>query len=201
MVEHLGSGQSNTARPCRAVRDQTAVHICRGGPSHDSIANHRQQRGDVRRHADDCGVVVLPQLFRIPVVGTPVWTYGFMLATAFMLGLWIAVRCATEDGLPGKKIYDAGLLMIPSALVGAQLMNLAETGSAPAGHGLASGSYLGGFLMAGAVSAILMRRWRLPWRRVADAFAPSLALGYAIARMGCFLAGCCWGKPASSWIG
>jgi phosphatidylglycerol:prolipoprotein diacylglycerol transferase len=41
----------------------------------------------------------------------------------------------------------------------------------------------------------------LPWPKTADAFAPGIALGHAIGRLGCFSAGCCWGKPTTSWIG
>jgi phosphatidylglycerol:prolipoprotein diacylglycerol transferase len=121
-----------------------------------------------------------------------------MLALAFTVGLWMTVQLAKEDGLPPGKVYDVGLALIPSALLGAQLMTLLDAGAAP---WPGSGGYLGGFLMAVAVSAILMRLWRLPWRKSADAFAPSLAAGYGITRLGCFLAGCCWGKPTGSWIG
>ena len=46
-----------------------------------------------------------------------------------------------------------------------------------------------------------MRRWKLPWAKTSDAFAPAVALGHAIGRLGCFSAGCCWGKPTTSWIG
>jgi phosphatidylglycerol:prolipoprotein diacylglycerol transferase len=46
-----------------------------------------------------------------------------------------------------------------------------------------------------------MRKHRMPWLRTADAFAPGLALGHAIGRLGCFAAGCCYGKPTSAWWG
>src|SRR6185295_13651406 len=63
------------------------------------------------------------------------------------------------------------------------------------------GVFYGGFIAAVIASVILMRRWNLPWRKTADAFAPGIALGHAIGRLGCFSAGCCWGVPTSSWIG
>src|SRR5258707_1191447 len=98
---------------------------------------------------------MLPELFRI--LGAPIWSYGFMLATAFTIGLWLTVRFAGEDGLPAEKVYNVGLALIPSALLGAQLMTLLDAGPVPAGYRLkpfsfttlsGSGSYLGGFLMA-----------------------------------------------------
>src|SRR6185295_11765986 len=63
------------------------------------------------------------------------------------------------------------------------------------------GVFYGGFIAAVIASVILMRRWNLPWRKTADAFAPGIALGHAIGRLGCFSAGCCWGVPTTSWIG
>jgi phosphatidylglycerol:prolipoprotein diacylglycerol transferase len=46
-----------------------------------------------------------------------------------------------------------------------------------------------------------MRRNQMPWLRTADAFAPGLALGHAIGRLGCFAAGCCYGKHTEAWWG
>jgi phosphatidylglycerol:prolipoprotein diacylglycerol transferase len=63
------------------------------------------------------------------------------------------------------------------------------------------GVFYGGLLFALVTSVVLMRLYKLPWRKTADAFAPGIAVGHAIGRMGCFSAGCCWGKPTDSWIG
>jgi phosphatidylglycerol:prolipoprotein diacylglycerol transferase len=57
--------------------------------------------------------------------------------------------------------------------------------------------FYGGFLGAVVTAYVLVRRYRLPWWRTADAFAPGIALGQAIGRQGCFAAGCCWGKPTT----
>jgi phosphatidylglycerol:prolipoprotein diacylglycerol transferase len=153
---------------------------------------------------------MLPELFKIPWLGIPVWSYGFMLATAFTVGLAMTVRLAASDGLPTREIYRLGLCLIPSAILGGKLMLIFTNWQLFGGDWQlvlspnslqASGGFLGGFLMALAISVILMRLWKLPWLKTADAFTPAIALGYAITRMGCFLAGCCWGKPTFSWIG
>jgi len=47
----------------------------------------------------------------------------------------------------------------------------------------------------------LIRWYKLPFWKVADAFAPGVALGQAIGRQGCFAAGCCWGKPTDAFCG
>jgi phosphatidylglycerol:prolipoprotein diacylglycerol transferase len=63
------------------------------------------------------------------------------------------------------------------------------------------GVYYGGFL-GGFFALLLLVLWyKLPFWKVADAFAPGVALGQAFGRQGCFAAGCCWGKPTGSAVG
>lgn len=153
---------------------------------------------------------MFPELFRIPWLDIPLSTYGLLLAVAFLLSLWLAARLAGADGLPRHKVYDLGLYILASGLIGSKLlMIVTEWGE----FGFtwrrvfsldllqSGGVFFGGFLAAVAVSIFLVRRWNLPWRKTADAFAPAIAFGHAIGRLGCFSAGCCWGKPTASWIG
>jgi phosphatidylglycerol:prolipoprotein diacylglycerol transferase len=153
---------------------------------------------------------MLPELFKIPVLGIPLSTYGLLLATAFIAALWATARFAERDGLPKNKVYDLGLYILASALIGAKVLMIFTDWDEFRGDWRrmisldvlrSGGVYFGGFIIALAVSVILMRVWKLPWRKTADAFAPGIALGHAIGRLGCFSAGCCWGKPTSSWIG
>lgn len=153
---------------------------------------------------------MLPELFRIPGLDLPVSTYGLLLAIAFILALWITARLAAGDGLPKNKIYDLGLYILASSLVGSKLLMVITEWDEFKGDWSrilspdflrSGGVFFGGFLAALVASVLLMRRYKLPWRRTADAFAPGVALGHAIGRLGCFSAGCCWGKPTDSWIG
>jgi phosphatidylglycerol:prolipoprotein diacylglycerol transferase len=153
---------------------------------------------------------VFPELFRIPGLGIPIATYGLLLAIAFIAALWLTARLAERDGLPRNRIYDLGLYILASALIGSKALMVIVEWSDFAGDWRrifsfdlwrSAGVYYGGFLIALLVSVILMRRWHLPWRKTSDAFAPGIALGHAIGRLGCFSAGCCWGKPTTSWIG
>jgi phosphatidylglycerol:prolipoprotein diacylglycerol transferase len=57
------------------------------------------------------------------------------------------------------------------------------------------GVFYGGLIGAVLAGFFLMRRWKLPWWKTADACAPGIALGNFFGRQGCFSAGCCWGKP------
>jgi phosphatidylglycerol:prolipoprotein diacylglycerol transferase len=107
--------------------------------------------------------------------------------------------------LPRERVYDLGLWMLLAALVGSKLLML-WTEPVYREHPLqllsldflrSGGVFYGGFLGAVLVGYLLIRRYRLPWWKTADAFAPGIALGQAIGRQGCFAAGCCWGKPTS----
>ena len=153
---------------------------------------------------------MFPELFKIPGLNWPLSTYGLLLAIGFILALWLIAKLAEQDGLPKNRVYDLGLYILASALIGAKLLMVITEWNQYGGDWKrifsldllrSGGVYFGGFLIALLTSVILMRTWRLPWRRTADAFAPGIAIGHAIGRLGCFSAGCCWGKPTTSWIG
>ncbi len=144
---------------------------------------------------------MFPELFRIG--NFPINTYGVLLALAFLSALLIAAKLAARDGLPRERVYDLGLWMLLAAIVGSKaLMLFTEPGYRENPWRLFSldflrsgGVFYGGFIGAVAVGYFLIRRYKLPWWKTADAFAPGIALGNAIGRQGCFAAGCCWGKP------
>jgi phosphatidylglycerol:prolipoprotein diacylglycerol transferase len=153
---------------------------------------------------------MLPELFRIPFTETMLPTYGLLLAVAFITALWITARLAANDGLPRNHVYDLGLYVLASGLVGSKLLMVVtewddfrrDWSKLLSLDFLRSGGvYFGGFLIAVAVSVLLVKKWNLPWRKTADAFAPGIAFGHFVGRLGCFSAGCCWGKATSSWIG
>ncbi|MFL6230028.1 MAG: prolipoprotein diacylglyceryl transferase [Pyrinomonadaceae bacterium] len=144
-----------------------------------------------------------PEIFRIG--SFPINTYGVLLALAFLLALVVAARLAARDGLPRERIYDLGLWLLLAAIVGSKVLMLftePEYRANPA-HLLSldflrsGGVFYGGLLAASATAFLLVRRFKLPWWKTADAFAPAIALGQAIGRQGCFAAGCCWGKPTT----
>jgi phosphatidylglycerol---prolipoprotein diacylglyceryl transferase len=139
-----------------------------------------------------------PELFRIG--NFPINTYGLLLAIGMMLALFVAARLAARDGLPRERIYDLGLWTLIGGLLGSKiLMFFAEDNVDVFSLDFlrSGGVYYGGFIGGFLALAILIRWYKLPFWKVADAFAPGLALGQAIGRQGCFAAGCCWGKPTS----
>jgi phosphatidylglycerol:prolipoprotein diacylglycerol transferase len=58
----------------------------------------------------------------------------------------------------------------------------------------AAGVYQGGLVLAILTAFWYVRKHGLPWLRTFDVFAPGIAIGHGIGKIGCFAAGCCWGK-------
>jgi phosphatidylglycerol:prolipoprotein diacylglycerol transferase len=144
-----------------------------------------------------------PVLFRIG--SFPLNTYGVFLALAFLCAIFVTVRLAARDGLPKEKIYDLCLWLLLSSLVGSKLLMLFTEPEYRSNPKLlfsldflrSGGVFYGGLIGAVLTGFFLMRRWKLPWWKTADACAPGIALGNFFGRQGCFSAGCCWGKPTT----
>lgn len=143
-----------------------------------------------------------PELFRIG--DFPINTYGVLLAVGMLLALFVAAKLAVRDGLPRDRIYDLGLWTLIGGLLGSKILMLLVEDNVQIfsldflrSGGVYYGGFLGGFLAL----VVLIRFYKLPFWKVADAFAPGVALGQAVGRQGCFAAGCCWGKPTDSIFG
>lgn len=132
----------------------------------------------------------------------PVYAYGVLLALAYLAGLQLAVVRARRRGLDGTKVMDLGIYLIIAALVGAKLMLVVVDfdyfRSQPRellSLVRAGGVFYGGLLAALGVALWLVRKYGLPMWTTADLFAPGIALGHVVGRLGCLLAGCCYGRP------
>jgi phosphatidylglycerol:prolipoprotein diacylglycerol transferase len=141
-----------------------------------------------------------PEIIEIPLFGyhLPIYTYGVFLAIALVLALFVAARLAKRDGLPHERMYDLGLWILLAGLAGSKLLLVLLDPSASlfSWDFLRSGGvYYGGFLGGLLAASILIPIYKLNFWKVADAFAPAIALGQFFGRQGCFAAGCCWGKP------
>lgn len=141
-----------------------------------------------------------PILFRLG--DWPVYSYGVLLALAYLAGLQLAVIRARRAGLDSARIMDLGIYLIIAALVGAKLMLIAVDfnyfRSQPRellSLVRAGGVFYGGLLAALGVGLWLVKRYRLPAWKTADMIAPGIAVGHIVGRLGCLLAGCCYGRP------
>jgi phosphatidylglycerol:prolipoprotein diacylglycerol transferase len=143
-----------------------------------------------------------PRLFEIGPI--TVYTYGLLLAAAYLLGLQFATVRAKARGLDPGRVLDLGIYIIISAIVGAKILLLAvdfdyfrrqpmEIFSLARSGGV----FYGGLILAVLVSLWYLRRHKLPLWSMCDVFAPAIALGHVVGRFGCFFAGCCYGRPTS----
>jgi len=131
-------------------------------------------------------------------------TYGLLAAIGLLVGIYIATRLAPGAQLSRQQMWNLGVYIAFAALLGGKLLLLlfdwryytaypAEIFSLRSLQ--AGGVYFGGVVFGVAVAYFYARHYQLSFGRVADVFAPGVALGTAIGRVGCFSAGCCWGKP------
>ena len=140
-----------------------------------------------------------PILFKIGPI--TIYTYGVLIATAFFLGLALAARQARVEGEDPQKIMDLSFYILISAIVGSRLLYIVveykEYISNPLRifkvweGGLV---FYGGFIMAMAVVIIYIRKHEMNLWKVGDILAPSVAIGQGVGRLGCFFAGCCYGR-------
>ena len=140
-----------------------------------------------------------PILFEIG--NFPVYTYGVLLAAAYLLGLQFALVRGRRRGLDPNRVMDLGIWVIVSALVGAKLLLLIvdfetfRSNPQELWTLLRSGGvFYGGLIAAVAVALFYLWRHRMPMWTVTDAFAPGIALGHVVGRLGCLFAGCCFGR-------
>jgi phosphatidylglycerol:prolipoprotein diacylglycerol transferase len=143
-----------------------------------------------------------PRLFELGPV--TVYTYGVLLAAAYLLGLKLAMVRAKARGLDSNRVLDLGIYIIISALIGAKLLLLVtDIGTYTSNPrellslARSGGVFYGGLILAVIVALLYIRRIGLPLWTTCDVFAPGIALGHVVGRLGCLFAGCCYGKPTS----
>ena len=146
---------------------------------------------------------MFPRLFDLGPL--TIYTYGLLLALAFLAGLKLASVRARRDGLNADRVLDLGIYIIISAIIGGKLLlfltdirQFVQNPSELFSLARSGGVFYGGLILAVLVSWWYMRRHQMPLWRTCDAFAPGIALGHAIGRVGCLMAGCCYGRPTSA---
>lgn len=141
--------------------------------------------------------------------GLTIRWYGVMVALAFLAGLITATRRARRENIPSEKITDITLWLMVGSILGARFVYVTtywktEFADAPFSevfmiqHG---GLVFYGGLIGATLAGMIYLRWKkLPFWKVADILAPSIALGSVFGRIGCLLNGCCYGRMcAAPW--
>ncbi len=147
---------------------------------------------------------MFPKLFDLGPL--PIHTYGVLLSTAILVSIYVAARLAEKDGIPGKHVWDLGFIIVLSAMIGAKILliitnfdyysnNLSRLFSMEFLR--AGGVFYGGLLGAIAGSFIYLKWFtKVDFWEMSDILTPTIPLGQAIGRLGCFSAGCDYGSPS-----
>ena len=140
----------------------------------------------------------------LTIGGFTIHGYGLMIGLGIIAAYWMAERRAEKKGLDSEVLVSIGIWGVAAGLLGAKLLyyitvfdeiladpkKLLDLGDGFVVYGGIIGGVLGGY--------VLSRVKRLPFLRYADLVMPSVALAQGFGRIGCFLAGCCYGAPCDS---
>ncbi|MFA5239693.1 MAG: prolipoprotein diacylglyceryl transferase [Phycisphaerae bacterium] len=146
---------------------------------------------------------MFPELFEIPFVHWTVKSYGLMLVIAFLAAITLIRRLSRDITSDPQHITNAALYSLIAGVIGARLFyvihhfdQFQENPLSVVAIWKGGLELLGGVLLAIAVIGFYCRFYKLPVRRYLDILAMGLMLSLVFGRMGCFLNGCCFGKPA-----
>ena len=135
-----------------------------------------------------------------------VHSYGLMIAVGYILCVLMGMRRAKKLGLDSEALLDISLLGIVAGFAGAKLLYVIVEFPTllqnPKAVLLSEGFVVYGGIIAGVCSAIVYcKKKHLIFLDYFDLAAPSIALAQGFGRIGCFLAGCCYGRQTDSWLG
>ena len=143
---------------------------------------------------------MFPDLFSIGPL--TLHTYGLLVATGFVVGLLVTVWIGKRYDINQQQVMDMGFIIILSAIIGSRL-----------GYVIINASYYwkhpidifklwdGGLVFSGGTIFVILimsfyiKRHHLSFWQIGDLWTPAAAIGQGIGRIGCFMAGCCYGKP------
>jgi phosphatidylglycerol:prolipoprotein diacylglycerol transferase len=132
-----------------------------------------------------------------------VYSFGFMLALSFLVGIYLSSFRARRFGVDPQAVLDLSVYVIISGVVGSRLLYVAfhvhEYRNLIDVFALWQGgaTLYGGFLLAVFAGYVFSKKRNLPFLVLGDILSPAIALGIALTRIGCFLSGCCFGKSTS----
>ena len=136
--------------------------------------------------------------------GRSIHWYGICIAMGFLAALCVLQYKRNYARMNKEQIFDIGIIAIFGGIGGARLFYVVQFFHQFSGDlwkifridqgGLV---FYGGFLTAVAILWIYAKVKKLSFARILDMYAPAIAIGHAFGRVGCFLQGCCFGKPCS----
>lgn len=145
---------------------------------------------------------MFPILVKIGPVS--IHTYGFLLAVGVASGLWFLYIQGKKHGMDAPKLLDMAFYTIIVSLIGAKLVLFAghfsyyvKNPSELISFARTGGVFQGGLAFGVVFALWYMKKHAIPTWKVADIAVAALALGHGFGRIGCFMAGCCFGRECS----
>jgi phosphatidylglycerol:prolipoprotein diacylglycerol transferase len=134
-------------------------------------------------------------------------SYGLLLAISFVVGAWLSVRRGRARGLSADTVLDLVFAVLVASIVGVRLFYVVTHLEEFQPWYRVFMLWDGGLTLYGGIVFAILAVWWQARRRgiaflvVADVMAPAVVLGIGITRIGCFLAGCCYGRPTACPLG
>jgi len=139
-------------------------------------------------------------------------SYGLLLASSFLIGIYLSMYRAKKQGIDPNKIIDLAVIIVISAIFGARFLYVIFHLDEFKGHwmdtfnpfqssgqiGIAGLTMLGGLIAAVGFGMLYLKIKRLPILKITDIVAPAIGAGIFLTRIGCFLNGCCYGVPTKA---
>jgi phosphatidylglycerol---prolipoprotein diacylglyceryl transferase len=149
-----------------------------------------------------------PEILTLGPIAIRAW--GLAMAISVLVGVFIALKRAKTIGVDPNILYDLVIVVVVSSIIGSRIFyvifhlnefrgNWIETISpfhGSGGFGIAGLSMMGGVAFVIIAVALYCYFKKLSFAKVADVLAPTFLLGEGITRIGCFLNGCCFGRPS-----
>jgi phosphatidylglycerol:prolipoprotein diacylglycerol transferase len=148
-----------------------------------------------------------PELFEIPFIHATVKSYGLMIVLGLLAAVFVIRRLSDHIGLKNFNkdyITNGALYALITGIIGSRIFYILHYYSQFRGKGIISlfaiwegGLEQLGVLLAVAVIFVYLIMLKLPVRRFLDIIGIGLMVALAFGRIGCFLNGCCYGKPSN----
>lgn len=144
-------------------------------------------------------------LFRIGQIN--VYSYGLMIAIGILAAFSMTEYRATKKGLEKERIFNLGIWCVIGGLLGAKLLYYITELPAIIKNPVLLKNISEGFVVYGGIIGgifagfLYCKKNKLDFLSYFDLVMPSISLAQGFGRIGCFLAGCCYGRETNSWFG
>ncbi len=143
----------------------------------------------------------------IKFFGITIYTYGFMFALGLGLAIYLSLLTAKHENIDTDKMSDLIFWTVIIGIIGAKALlvitnpEMLKSSQAFIDILRSGGTFYGGIVFGLPFAVWYAYKKKLPLLKISDIIAPYIALGHSLGRLGCFSAGCCYGRATDSFLG